>query len=728
VASPANDGYEAYYAEKLWELVPPYHRHEDGIAARPDVLRALFELFAAQAAVVRRSNDRLWDDAFIELSDDWAVPYLGELVGTRLVSALNPRGRRVDVAKTIYYRRRKGTLRVLEELIADITGWEGTVIENFRRLGRHRHGLDPQPTPLAGRFTATSPGGWADLRCPFGSTLADGPFDEYAHTADMRRQRGQDGRFGIPKIAVHLFRLRAFRLTGVTPFSRVGGATFTFDPAGRDIALFMPRQRGSYDEWRAAQPWELPAPIRCRLLGHAEYVIGETLIQALASAGMAAAAVAELGRLRGVHFRDEARLRAQIDRLSNKATILAFIDQILRGALVAECGKGKLLPTAVEVDAPGGAVPAEQIVAGNLSDWSAAPPGKALVIDPEHGRFKLLGGPPAGALSVTYHYGFSGTIGAGAYDRRDDLVAAPAASLVGGGGAIATADIPLSGSLEIPDSATYSPVASRFGIGDLVVQGANFQRPYLGLNADWVLTAAGANATLTLDGLWIGGHGAHAVELAGDWATVTIRHTTFDPGGADVDGNPIGPITLRVVGTIDTLIVERSICGPIVVTAGGTLDTLRVADSIVQAREPGVKAIEVTRGELHLARVTTFGEIDVERLYADAAICTAPVDVTDTQHGCFRFSTAPPGSRLPRPFESFELANGQSLFTSRRFGDPGYAQLSQAAPLEVARGAESGSEMGAFSSLNAPIKADSLARKIDEFLPFGLIPIFLPAT
>jgi hypothetical protein len=52
-------------------------------------------------AFLRRSQDRLWEDVFIDSCDEWAVPYIGDLVGTRMISALNARGRRVDVAKTV---------------------------------------------------------------------------------------------------------------------------------------------------------------------------------------------------------------------------------------------------------------------------------------------------------------------------------------------------------------------------------------------------------------------------------------------------------------------------------------------------------------------------------------------------------------------------------------------------------------------------------------------------
>ena len=129
------DALEPYYTEKLWSMIPAIYRHEDGIAANPGVLRALVATWARQAAALRRSQDRTWEDFFIELCSAWAIPYIGDLVGTRLLSAYNPRGQRIDVAKSIYYRRRAGTLRVLEELIVDITSWEGVVVEG----GENQH-------------------------------------------------------------------------------------------------------------------------------------------------------------------------------------------------------------------------------------------------------------------------------------------------------------------------------------------------------------------------------------------------------------------------------------------------------------------------------------------------------------------------------------------------------------------------------------------------------------
>ena len=87
----SEDNFEKYYAEKLWEGIPSIYRHEDGLAEEPGVLRAIVQVIAKQAAILRRSQDSLWDDQFIEFCNEWAVPYIGDLVATRLLSEKNKR-------------------------------------------------------------------------------------------------------------------------------------------------------------------------------------------------------------------------------------------------------------------------------------------------------------------------------------------------------------------------------------------------------------------------------------------------------------------------------------------------------------------------------------------------------------------------------------------------------------------------------------------------------------
>jgi hypothetical protein len=740
MSSTANDKFSAYFAEKIWEMIPAFYREEDGLAENPGTLRALVEIIADHAAILRRSNDRLWDDIFIDLCDSWVVPYIADLLATRLVSSLNLRGRRIDVAKTIYYRRRKGTVRVLEELISDITGWDGVVVEEFRRLARTWHGLDPKPQPFAGRFTGTPPGGYADLRRPRGSELAGGPFDEYFHSADVRIQRGRDGVYNIPKIAFHLYRLAARPVIGVTPAPGPNNRTFTFDPSGRDVPLFSRRDRDAafdWDQWRSAREWELPAPIRCRVLGHAEYLITEaTVLQLIISPGLTIAAAADLRKLRGELFVSESRLHNALAVLPTSVELLGSLVHpvLLKLALISDCGKSALLPKSVRVESPPGTeVAKELIVSGNLSAWTATAAGKELVIDPERGRMRFTGAaPPAATPRVGYYYGFSAPIGAGSYDRAP-FVLAPTLPALAANAAIAAADIDAGapnarGVTELADSSTFGPAANKTAIRNTQIQGRNQQRPYLQIQADWTLdTVPNSNAFLIIEGLWIGASGNFSVVLAGDYESVTIRHSTLDPGGTNAQGNPIAPVAIVITGHVEDLIIDHSITAPIRVS-GGSVKRLTVSDSIIQSINPLVAAIPLPNSQLDIQRSTVFGAVNGDRLYASEALFTGLVDIADTQDGCFRFSAALTGSRVPHPYESHFIKNVAHYFTSKHFGHPGYAQLSRSATPGLLAGAENGSEIGAFSSMLNPIRLDGLRAKVDEYMPFGLIPVFLFET
>jgi hypothetical protein len=702
---PDRDHYEAYYADKLWQLLPEVYRAQD--SDDPDLdgpLRELVERIGAQAAIVRRSIDRLWEDQSIETSDDWLIPYIGDLLATNLVGGMGTRGQRLDVAKTVYYRRRKGTLPLLEELGQDVTGWELRVVEFFRRLGRTRHGLDPaigspenegdpegertlqHAEGLVGPHSRSSIGGFADLRNAHAAVQAHTAFDEFSSTADMRRGVGHVGWHNIPRLGAFLWRLYSFEVRASTPVkSTACNDLYAFDPTGRDIQLFArdARQGAGFDAaWLPVQEWQLPAPIGTALL------------------------------------------REQVSQL--------------HVPLAPEDGD-RLYPGSLSVRRHAG------------SFYDVVDDVTQLRLYPEIGRFHITQQAPAD-FRVAYHYGFSSRIGAGPYDRRvvgasTPAEFAPAQPVLTGGGDASAALLALgsTGTLTLDDSLTYGPVADLPAIRQVTVRAANRQRPVIRLQAGapaWVFAGASPDSELVIDGLFVSGAD---VVIAGDFARVQLNCCTLDPGGAGtaagtyasaIDGQSLIPTRLRVAGRVRELIVSRSILGAVVVSGAGSVARLRLQDTIVQSvwDEP---ALALADSEAELERCTVMGTAVLRRLEASESILGDVFSVDDYQHGCVRFSAWSTDSVIPGPYESVEIAPRAPLFTSRVFGKPAYAQLligvdaqilSGRQGASIAEGAEDGSEMGAFWRERHAVKQRALAIKYQEFMPLGMVPVFVPVT
>lgn len=749
--STARDHYREYFAERLWDWVPAVHRELDALEGG-DSLRALLRAIGSQAAVAKRSHDRLWDDMFVELADDWAVPYIAQLVATRLVSALNPRARRADVAKTIYYRRRKGTLAVMEQLVADMSGWDGKVVEQFRRLARMRHGLDgPART---GRVTGTPEGGLADLRSVRGGRLAGDPFDELHYTPEMRRPQGRLGLRGIQTPAFHLYRLQSVEFNGVQPrrVNNLAGTRdgFTMDPSGRDIPLFAANAPSrDWAAWRTADEWALPRAIDCRLLNEALFEIGdEEIAWILSSAPIATlplrqSAAADLRKLSGQRFAGREPLRRVLAGLPQATTLTAagVLAGLLSRALLKECGSAALLPDAsgqaafgppvMQVGFLGNpVVPSDRTRGANLEGWpTPVVPGVDLLIDPARGRFVFdTGAGDPLDLRVRYRSGMAGAIGAGAFRREID----PTPAGVHWQQRSSAPGVPASGIVQLDDSSTFANPPDQAGIVDTTLRAAEGQRPYVLLQANWQLAAAGANRELQIDGLWIGARPAGQLRIGGDFRRVTLRYCTLDPGGADAMGAALPPCELVVTGAIDELVLERCILPGIRLQgANAGIDRITLRDSIVDASRPGSSGVVAPRSHLEMVRCTVIGpaidalRVDVEKLNASDTLIAARADVTDLQSGCFRFSARGPGSRVPYPYASHVIDDLQRVFASRRFGDPAYATLSPSAPAPLRDGSEEGSEIGAFCGERGPIKFDSLRTKVEEYMPFGRLPAYI---
>ena len=773
----ARDGYERYYAEKLWQLVPEVYKNSDSSGE----FRHIVELIAEEAAESRRSIDRLWEDQNIETSDDWAVPYIGALVGARLVSAQDRRARRVDVANAVRFRRRRGTPDVLDTLARAMSGWDVVLQEGFRRLARTRHRLDGAPR-TRGYFTKTFIGGLADLRNPAGAEIADGPFNEFYHTLDTRLRRGRDGLFGPRKLNFHLYRLRPFEMLGVDPvlMEDVDGEgwlrTYTVDPSGRDVALFLAGDGGSVDKTHITRQapvcveplqWRIAMPMRCRLLGHDAYEVSTSDILAVSqlNPGPSTADLGALERARGIRFESETEMRR---RLVDLGALLgpplpAWYVEIVRLSLVEETGKAQAYPSQVEVEVDGTAVPTERISAANLANPACHPvPAGGLatvVISPEQGRFASspAGTPAAFSPRVArYYYGFPAELGAGPYPRP---TVAPLPTTVGTGGIVPDGGVLQGDGLQLADNRTYNLTIGPQTVDDnAVLTVGPQQRPLVQLRGDAAsptrptLIPAAAQQTFTVDGGWFllspdvagtvgAGETADLVvegaasntDNAFDFDRVEIRFATLDPGGTRADGVRIPPLRLFIRARIRTLVIRRSITGPIVVERVDTqdpsvVDELIIIESIIDSGDSAAGvAVSNAFGRVSLEGSTVFGDVNAAVVDSSNSIVVGRLRVVNNQAGCFRFSATvdAPGARLPPRYKDYVGPIPASTFNSARFGDPQYAQLSVVAPSTITEGAENGSEMGAYSHLLNLIRLRSVRAKVNEFGPAGQLAQYL---
>lgn len=733
----ADDGYQAYYAEKIWRLIPGIYRSED----KDGALRGLVEVLADAAADQRRSVDRLWADSNIVDCDDWVIPYIAEMLGTRLISEQNTAGRRADVANTIKYRRMAGTVALLAMLAEDIAGWDAVPSEAFKRLYRNWHSLDCPPK--IGEISGTPQHGLASLtRYRVGETIY-GAFDDTAHFPDFRRLRGRDGRYNIPKVNLHLFRQQAYLYRGVTPFD-FGVGRFTLDPSGRDIGLFQPGQP-YVDGCKTGEEWQVRRPLSCALFNDGRYGVSPEV--AGASIG------ADLLDLEGLVFRTTAALIDRAVRLKGADLTTAEGRGLLETALLEISNRAHLFGDAIELSDGVSSYTVAQLFGADLDLWDdvdAGTPWIEALVDPATGRVRT----DDGLVSLRFYEGRFAPVGAGSHDRQADLTAEAPAALSG----VVNFEFPVAGNHQMNDSQTYTySFDTDLDLeDDLHVQAANGERPYIRIPAQtidtnpprFVITASENGRDLTLDGLWLGminggdplAQGATRticeIVLTGGFNRVCLRNMTLDPGGwqARLPGlprNAIPTVRLIIDGPADLIEIDRCVTGPIEELIGPhtqcAASVVRISDSIVRGGQfisgNVMPAFRGRHSTLEIVRSTLFGNIEAVRYSIENSIIQGTVSAQDPQGSCIRYSAAEEAPLIPlaKPYRCVVGPISSGLFVSRRFGDAGMAQLSELASESIRRGAENTSEMGVFNSTFDAIKRDDLTYKLSEFTAINTI-------
>jgi hypothetical protein len=244
----------------------------------------------------------------------------------------------------------------------------------------------------------------------------------------------------------------------------------------------------------------------------------------------------------------------------------------------------------------------------------------------------------------------------------------------------------------------------------------------------------------------------------GDLCDIHIRHCTLVPGWALEEAcepkRPNEP-SLELLNTRARVLVEHSIIGSIYVVADEVRTDpvcIEIRDSIVDATSNDLAAIGAPNlpfafAVLSILRTTVFGGVYTHAIAAaEDSIFMSDVRVARRQIGCVRFSYVTPGSRTPRRHrcqpdgvrrtvddaqpalpaaeallrKAGETTRVRPVFTGTRYGHAAYAQLAVSCALEITRGAEDESEMGAFHDLYQPQREANLRVRLDEFMPAGM--------
>ncbi|WP_266168806.1 hypothetical protein [Dyella subtropica] len=708
-------------AASLFALLPAVYRTRD--AASGGALQALFEVLAAQSGIVEDNIQQLYDDQFIETCAPWVIPYIGDLIGYHSIYQTNiGTDSRAEIANTIGYRRRKGTPVALQQVVTDVSGRPAVIVEEFKRLITTESMRHPRL-----RHAAT-----LDLRSSkVVDWLNDTAFDHSNRTIDVRRIAPRirtvttpdttplnvalhgPGRFNIPDVAVHLWRWRDFQVTQ-SPASVVDPYRYRFNPIGLDIPLFLKRETATEPFQRMNTRMDVTRPIHRREFArHPEAFYGPSL--------------------------------------------MLFADDV--------------------------AVDVSQICVVNLDDrpggqWCKVPAGK-IAIDPELGRIQFAADlTPPQSLRVSYHHGFPADIGGGGYDRSASLADdAPTRNP-------AQADFfALVGTPAYPDLETavaqwnlQAPGAT----GLIVLPG--FERYAIALEGSQAITLAPGSRLALVAGTPQTGGAAFDVVWSDACVTLVgnLQVTGLPPAPASADPPPPGQLLLSgllldgqltidgsavavqladctlvpgfgvahpglapcepniVVRNEASLCMVRCICGPLAVSAAGSV---RITSSIVDATSPCCVAYagvdEWSAGaDLHVEDSTIVGKLRTRTLLlASNTLFFARRGAHDpwpaalwcsrTQVGCVRFCSLPGDAITPRRYECLpptpeQAAAFEPRFVALRYGHPSYALLSGDVPLAVWRGADNGSQIGAYLQIEETEAVSNAQIRTPEYLPVAL--------
>ncbi|WP_144109687.1 hypothetical protein [Paraburkholderia sp. BCC1886] len=716
------------FNDRLYTLLPSIYRQRDGEVGEP--LRMLLSVISAQVDALEADMGALYDNWFIETCEDWVVPYIGDLIGYRTLHDAGQPDRqaaaraaartrilipRRDVGNTLKYRRRKGTLALLDDLASAVSGWPSRAVE-YGRLVAGTQALD---------HLRLARGGTAAVRRADTMGRLGSPSDETAHLVDVRRPQSNHtrGLYNPAAVGVMVWRLRSYAVERTQAYcvEWEGRECYTFSVLGNDCPLFANATNGT-SSTSGAKVAALPQA------AEADPAEPGAFLRPLPLALRRADIATRHARVKAAYYGPGASFTLWPDRHAKTPVAL------------------------------------ERLVVADLSGWTATLRTGEIAIDPERGRLMFAPNEaPEGGLMVSYHYGSSADLGGGTYARAATAwTGSRGFYRVGAGGFTKLEealqawrkDKPPHAVIEFATSDVYvEPVRIAFeeNMQSLEIRAASGVRPvirqldYQANRADAITITGESTSRLVLEGLLICGRG---LQLKGPFAQLTIRHCTLVPGweierlsGQAESESREHFASLALARTGVRVLIDHSILGPIVAAAdrpGEEPLPLTIVDSVIDSVHQRYHAIGAEKAAAHVVlravRSTVLGGVRVNALeLGENSLFNGRVEVARRQSGCVRFCYVPPDSHTPRRFEcepDLAISRAQSaearadaavrvrpIFNDVRYGSPTYCQLAGDCAPEILQGADDESEMGVFHDLYQPQRMANLLARLSGFVP-----------
>jgi hypothetical protein len=692
--------------DRLLDLLPVHHRARDlGPGGAPGPLMELIAAIAGELALLEQDLERLYDGWFVETCDEWLVPYLADLVGLPEVPpdlgvAVS---RRALVANTVAYRRRKGTVAVLEQVARDVTGWPTRAVEYHPLLVATAH-VNHVRLDRAG-IASLRDAATVELGAVRSPPAAHGALDPLRHTAEVRRIASRRGRYGIRNVGILPFPVQTYDVAWSR--ARPVGQWVHFDPVGRSVPLFAVPRAEEAIERLATEP-DLPLPVRPRRL--------LSMLQAARRGEIDTAALPLGVRLEsdGTELPPDRVRVCRLESLAPGDEPQVMVDPVA-GRLRTYREQAPFAPDDVFVRYAYGAMADVGAGTYDRSDvhdsvletdlWTRPGddenPGEDEQIAVSSTLAAALGEAQSDWADAAKHADratVTVSIGDSGHYPGNLAIAVPAATRLVLVAALWPTRI-------LPDGEVLAPLAGRYVPDGL--------RPHV---QGTLTVTGGPGSSVVLDGLVLEGD---VVVAPGDLGSLTVAQTTVTGTiRAEVDaGSANASLQVRVIrSAVGGIAVADTI--PMVVVSDSVLDTVTVAP-------PPTGDLVLTGAGAHasLEGSTVRGAVAVRTLDASSCVLDGTVMVEHRQVGCVRFSYVGPGSRTPRRHRCVPAdraaTNPTPVYVSADPASPAYPALDASCSPLIAEGGEDESEMGVHHHLRRPLRLRAAERQLDPYLPVG---------